>query len=369
MYLSFARLSIAAAGLSVIVAGAAASRAPAEIQRRLYAVNEAAGDRGTISVYDIDAGHRLVKTIRAAADVADARGVAASGTTGKLYVAYIDHAGLGRIYCLDLYSDAVLWDKAVSPGVDRLAIDPAGRLLYVPSWEGGAADFINIIDARSGEAVQKLYFSRRSHDTQYPLSGPVFQETKATDGSGAYLYLIDPKSDAVSRIGPYSGVLGPYAVDSRSRYVVGDVRDLWGMQVADLKSGRIVTALLPHHPARSAGLMHGIGWTPDETEVWQSSSGGDPHVYVWSMADPKAPVLKQTLSLASGRGSHWLTFSIKGDYAYVAPEKNSREGTEIFDPHSHSYVGTIGSSEDMLEIDFRDGKISAVGDQYGIGRR
>jgi len=29
----------------------------------------------------------------------------------------------------------------------------------------------------------------------------------------------------------------------------------------------------------------------------------------------------------------------------------------------------IGSSEDMLEIDFADGKISRVGDQYGIGRR
>ena len=28
----------------------------------------------------------------------------------------------------------------------------------------------------------------------------------------------------------------------------------------------------------------------------------------------------------------------------------------------------IGSSEDMLEIDFTDGKTSRVGDQYGIGR-
>jgi hypothetical protein len=29
----------------------------------------------------------------------------------------------------------------------------------------------------------------------------------------------------------------------------------------------------------------------------------------------------------------------------------------------------IGSSEDMLEIDFANGKIVQVGDQYGIGRR
>lgn len=367
MYLSFARFLIAIVSLS---AGAAAPcAAAAEIERRLYAVDEAAPDRGSVSVYDIDAGHRLIETIRPAAAVADVRGVAASRTTGKLYVAYIDPGGAGRIYCLDLHGDRVLWDKPVSPGVDRLAIGRDGRLLYVPTGEGGTVDFIDVLDAANGEPVRKVYFSARSHDAQYPLSGPIFQETKAADGSGAYLYLIDPKSYAVSRVGPYSGVLGPYAVDSRSRYVVNDVRNLWGMQVADLKSRRIGTALLPHHPAGSAGLMHGIGWTPDEREVWQSSSGGDPHVYIWNMADPTAPVFKEALTLKSGRGSHWLTFSIKGDYAYIAPEKNSAAGTEIFDPRRHSYVGTIGSSEDMLEIDFTNGRISAVGDQFGIGRR
>jgi hypothetical protein len=31
-------------------------------------------------------------------------------------------------------------------------------------------------------------------------------------------------------------------------------------------------------------------------------------------------------------------------------------------------VGLIGSSEDMIEIDFADGMVSRVGDQYGVGR-
>ena len=53
----------------------------------------------------------------------------------------------------------------------------------------------------------------------------------------------------------------------------------------------------------------------------------------------------------------------------LAPPKNGEEGTEIFDARSHSSVGVIASSEDMLEIDFADGKISEVGDQFGIGRR
>jgi outer membrane protein assembly factor BamB len=365
----YAGLLLASVGLSLAAAAAGGTAVAEATARRLYAVSEAAQDRGSISVYDIDAGHRLIRTIQTVPRVKDVRGAAASAATGKLYVAYRDTAGTGRIYCLNIYDDTVLWDKAVTPGVDRLAINPDGRMLYVPTWEDGSADYINVVDANSGDIVRRVYFSKRSHDTQYPLSGPIFQETKADDGSGNYLYRIDPESYAVSRVGPYVGILGPYAVDSTSRHVVNDVTHLWGMQVADLQSGEIVTANLPGHPPGDLWLMHGIGWTPDQNEVWQSSAPSDPHVYVWDMGQPMAPVVKQTLTLRSGHGSHWLTFTIRGDFAYIAPNKGSDEATEVFDTRSHASVGVIGSSEDMLEIDFAGGKISRVGDQFGIGRR
>ena len=336
--------------------------------RFLYAVNQAAAERGSISVYDIGAGHRLVKTIPTVRDVRDVKGVAASAATGRLYVAYRTRSGLGMIYCLNVYDDDVVWSRVIAPGVDRLAIHPDGRLLYVPTWEGASADFINVLDAATGDVVRKVYFSNHSHDAQFPMSGPLFQETKAEDGSGEYLYLIDPQSYAVSRVGPYAGILGPYAVDGVSRYVVNNVTDLWGMQVADLKSGRIVTAIFPEHPPGKPGLLHGIGWTPDEREVWQSGSADDPHVYIWSMRDPMAPVLAERVDMKSRRGAHWVTFDIQGQYAYVAPNKGSDDATEIFDAHTHKPAGLIGSSEDMIEIDFADGKVSRVGDQYGVGR-
>jgi hypothetical protein len=283
-------------------------------------------------------------------------------------VAYRTRSGVGMIYCLNVYDDTVLWNRAIEPDIDRLAIHPDGQLLYVPTWEGGSADFINVVDASTGDVVRKVYFSSRSHDTQFPVSGPLFQETKAEDGSGKYLYLIDPRSYEVSRIGPYAGILGPYAVDGVSRYVVNNVKGLWGMQVAELKSGHIVTASLAEHPPGEPGLLHGIGWTPDEREVWQSSRVDDPHVYVWNMRNPMAPVLVERVSMKSGQGAHWIAFDIEGNFAYVAPHKSSDDGTEIFDAHTHKSVALIGSSEDMIEIDFADGKISRVGDQYGIGR-
>ena len=338
------------------------------ISRYLYAVNQSTKDRGSISVYDIDAGHRLIKTIQTVPGIGDVRGVVASAVTGKLYVAYRSDAGIGMIYCLNLYNDTVLWNKAIDPGVDRLAISPDGQLLYVPTWEGGSAEYINVLESDSGNGVRRVHFSSRSHDALYPLSGPIFQETKATDGSGNYLYLIDPGSYIVSLVGPYSGILGPYAVDSISVHVVNNVTNLWGMQVADLKTGRIITANIPNHPQGDPGLLHGIGWSPDESEVWQSSTRNDPHVFIWNMLNPMVPILKKELVLRSGRGSHWLTFDIKGDYGYIAPNKNGDEGTEIFDARAHVSLGVIGSSEDMLEIDFTNGKIDQIGDQYGIGR-
>jgi hypothetical protein len=172
------------------------------------------------------------------------------------------------------------------------------------------------------------------------------------------LYLIDQSSYAVSRIGPYSGILGPYAVDSTSSYAVNNVRNLWGMQIANLKTGQIITEGIPNHPPGDAGLLHGIGWTPDQSEVWENSSATDPQVYVWNMLNPQASVLKDKLVLRSGRGSYWLTFDIKGDYGYIAPIKNSDDGTEIFNARTHTSVGVIGSSEDMLEIDFAEGKLA-----------
>src|ERR1043166_2894567 len=264
-----------------------AAAEPGSVSRLLYAVAQGAADRGSISVYDIDRGHARVKVIRTVPDVDDVKGVAASAATGKLYVTYRNRAGVGMLYCLDIHADQIVWNKAIDPDVDRLSLSPDGRLLYVPTFEGGAADFINVLDAQTGALVRRAHFSNRSHDTLFPLSGPLFQETKAQDGSGRYLYMIDPASYAVSRIGPYAGILGPYAVDGMSRYVANNVTGLWGMQVADIQTGKIVTATAPAPPpprAKSGAAaappirtnMSGTcrsRWRRDLSGAWRCAAG------------------------------------------------------------------------------------------------
>ena len=91
--------------ITTATAGVATSSSP---PRSLYAVNEAPNDRGSISVYDIDAGHHLIITIQTVPGVGDVRGVAVSAVTGRLYVAYQDFSGTAMIYCLNIYNDTVL---------------------------------------------------------------------------------------------------------------------------------------------------------------------------------------------------------------------------------------------------------------------
>src|SRR5262245_48711242 len=90
-------------------------------------------------------------------------------------------------------------------------------------------------------------------------------------------------------------------------------------------------------------LLHGIGWTPDSARCGKAA----------------APAIRTSLYGAC---------AIRWRDAYVAPNKNSDDATEIFDAHAYKSVGLIGSSEGMIEIDFADGKVSCVGDQYGVGR-
>jgi outer membrane protein assembly factor BamB len=178
--------SWAISGLIALATNGAAQAAetnPVRSLRALYAVNQATGIRGSIAVYDIDTGHRLLKTIQTVPEIHNVKGVAACAVTGKLYVSYYNRAGVGMIYGLDLANETILWNRKIDPGVDRLAIHPDGQLLYVPTGEDNTTDHINVVDANTGDIVRKLYLSKRSHDTQYPLLGPLFQETKAEDGT------------------------------------------------------------------------------------------------------------------------------------------------------------------------------------------
>ena len=113
--------------------------------------------------------------------------------------------------------------------------------------------------------------------------------------------------------------------------------------------------------------QHGIGLRPDETEVWVNDGvGGQALIHVFDVtADPPQQIQDVTLSYAN---PHWVTFTINGDFAYPSGPKLSGRNTDVIDTSTYERVGFIGPSEDLLEVDFENGVIVRVGNQFGVGR-
>ena len=121
-----------------------------------------------VLVYDIDKGYEFVRRIPTFMPAEgkppeNVKGIAANGRTGRLYVSTI-----GRLGCIDLTTDRLLWQKELEGGCDRMALSPDGSLLYAPSFEG---PHWNVVDAASGHRLAKVVTNSGAHNTVYALDG------------------------------------------------------------------------------------------------------------------------------------------------------------------------------------------------------
>ena len=338
-----------------------ASAVPTSQTRFIYAAQA----DGIIQVYDMDHSHKLVKRIQAFSCCADVRGAAAAAPTHRLYVMY-NRENQGHVVALDLLNDQVVWDKILhSPGVDRGNLTPDGKVLYLPTWESDSqSPYELVIDAITGVELNRISVPPQSHDTIVSLDGRrVFMETKSATHA---MYVADTASNTVVKtITGYccTGILAPFSINGTGTLVVNDVYGYYGFALADVSAGH-VTAFVPF-VGTSGSTGHGIAWTPDEREVW-ADDGGNSYVHVFDMtANPP----KQTrLVSVSNVSPHWVTFSIAGGFAYVAGRKGTSDPTDIIDPSTYKRIGTLAPSEDLLEVDFTNGAVSAVGNQFGVGR-
>jgi hypothetical protein len=322
---------------------------------------------GTIHVYDIEDGHRELKTISTVAGVGDVRGACASAATGTLYFSH-QRADAGAVVAVGLEDDRVLWTHDYQPNVDRLSCSHDGKKLYVPSNEAFPDDSLIVVDAASGAELHRIHVAPRPHDSLDSLSGSrVYIETKSTN----VVAVVDTQTDAIiGRIGPFAGIVGPYVVDGRDTRLYANVFGVNGFQVADLATGSVVaTASIPGQTAVPNALdQHGIALSADEGEVWVTDGvGNEPVVHVFDVTvSPPAPKRDVAIEYA---GAHWITFSIAGDFAYVAGPKLGGRGTDVIDTKTYTRVATLAASEDLFEVDIEAGAVRQVGNQYGVGRR
>ena len=93
---------------------------------------------GSFSVFDMDNGHQLVKSV-ALPQARGIRGVIAHAATHALYISYGGDGdgqhGAPTMLKYDLLTDTVVWTHAYPIGIDSISIGPDGSRLYLPTGE------------------------------------------------------------------------------------------------------------------------------------------------------------------------------------------------------------------------------------------
>jgi len=316
-------------------------------------------------IYDIDHGHQFVKRIPTAGvddkgKPLNVKGISASVALKRVYVTTIK-----TLTAIDLVSEKVLWEKSYEGGCDRMAMSPDGKTIYVPSLE---SNHWNVIDAETGELIHKIVTNSGAHNTIYGSDG---KEVYMAGLKSPYLFVSTTKDHSIVRkIGPFGAPIRPFTLDgSQSRCYV-NVNELLGFEIGDLHSGKIlarveIQGFKPGPTKRHGCPSHGIALTPDEKELWVTDAFNNRmHIFDNTVMPPAQ---KQSIEVRDQPG--WITFTLKGDFAYPSTcdviETSTRKIVTVLQDEKGAPI----QSEKLMEIDFDNGKPVRAGDQFGIGRK
>lgn len=360
-------LLLAAAIPGPAVCRAAGERAP-QPERRLYVAEPGVrnyleyGGHGLL-VFDIDHGHKFVKRIPTAGlnpkGVPDnVKGICASAATNRVYI-----CTTRQLMCLDLGSEKLLWEKTYDAGCDRMAISPDGKVIYLPSFEGPVW---HVVDAASGEVLTQIRPESGAHNTIIGLDG---REVYLAGLKSPLLTVADARSHTAARtVGPFSASIRPFTVNGRQTRCYVNVNELLGFEIGDLTTGkklyRVEVQGFKKGPVKRHGCpSHGIGFTPDERELWVVDAFNE-RVHIFD-ATVEPPQQKESIKVRGEPG--WVTFTLDGQYAYPSTG-------DVIDVKSRRIVcgltdeeGREVQSEKMLEMEFRAGRPSRAGSQFGLG--
>jgi len=411
-------LLLAAASMMAGAAVMAQDRpAPADANRHLLFIATPGGGgadgQGGIVVLDADRAYRFVKRIPYGFPAArmpgpQITGIAASVPENKLYV-----ANVGSLLAFDLNTDTVAWEfkgekepVAITRGgaatngcCERPTTMPGGRSLLVASAYNNWWWFI---DAHTGKALGKIDTpdAPNAHNLTVTADGKLaalasltpISKALAPKSSPARLYGkpnvaiadLDGNSGKVRCYIRFNDAPRPLTMNHDGSLIYVNVNNLDGFEIADTKTCKMIKRVElpgelwkakwadPNNHFFGHGLpSHGIGMTPDESEIWVTDAVNDAW-QVWdNPGDGRNPVYNpsKTVKIQPGIGSSWITMSNDGALAFVA------DGS-IIDVRAHKVIGVmkdeygrpIHAAEKLAYLTFdQNGKLVEISNQFAIG--
>jgi DNA-binding beta-propeller fold protein YncE len=316
-------------------------------------------------VFDRSDGYKFVKRIptwpaKSGEAVENVKGIAASARHGLVFVTTIK-----RIAAFDIVAEKKVWEREPEGGCDRMAISPDGRLLYVPSLEGPNW---NVLEAATGKTIGRLDPDTGAHNTVYGLDG---NAVYLAGLRSPLLSIADPRTHKIVKtVGPFSKSIRPFTVNGKQTLAYVNVNELLGFEIGDITTGKLLHRVevqgFQKAPTKRHGCpSHGVGLTPDESEVWVVDAANQRvHVFDNTVMPPK-----QGPSIALREQPGWVTFTLDGAQALLSTG-------EVIDVKTKKIVAALSDetgagvhSEKVVEVIWKDGKPVRNGDQFGVGRK
>lgn len=324
---------------------------------------------GAMCVYDMDHGHKLIKSV-SLPTMAGVRGVVATPVTHMLYISYGgDGGGNGNGFLLkyDLVADRLIWTKSYSHGIDSMAISPDGKAIYMPDGELTSDGTWYVIDANSGNETGTIIGGLGPHNTIVNLNG---SHVYLGGRNHNYLEVADTGTNQVIKnIGPLMSGVRPFTINGAETIAYISVTGFLGFQVAEITTGRVLYTVPIHgfswDNSGPSDPSHGISLSPDERELYVLDWPNN-YVHVFDVSGVPASPPRQVADFQLTRSMHhqespcaydcladgWLQHSRDGRFVYVGDE-----GDVIDTATRRSIINlpTLYNTRKMIEIDWKNG--------------
>jgi hypothetical protein len=379
----------AVAVVAPLSAQSAAPEAPESgpIRHLLYIATP--GDNGTdnqsgIVVLDADVGYSFLKRISYNLPASKMPGPKVSGIAASLPLQMLYVTTDGYMTAFDLATDQIAWTfkgetgpiartrGAASGCCERPWLLPDGKTLVVGSSYNS---WWYYIDGATGKVLGKLPVPEApvAHNLALTADGQlgVMGSMSSPKAGKAGLAVVDVPNRKVLRYMTFSEMVRPLTINHDASLVYVNVNDLIGFEIGDVKTGKMIKRLeFPGDDWKGKGYSHGIGMTPDESEIWVA----DPVHKAWHVwdnpGDGRNPVYNpsKTIRPAQGVAHSWIAMTNDGKLAFlgdssVVDVKTHKEIAVMKDEFGRPIVHT----EKVLYMTFRNGKLIEVNNQFAVG--
>jgi hypothetical protein len=349
------------------------------------------GQSGLI-VLDADNDYRFVKRIPWGIPASELPGEKVTGISASVPLNMVYVAFFGHMVGIDLKTDKTVWSfdgeaqpvarhynhSADSGCCERPWTLPDGKTQLVGSSYN---NWWYYIDGASGKVLGKIVApdSPVAHNLAVSPDGKIGMLGSLTPT----MSIVDVPNRSILRTITFSDSVRPLAINHDGSLVYATLNNLDGFEIGDTKTGKMVKRVeLPadmwkakwmnptNHFFGHSNPSHGIGLTPDDSEIWVSD---DVNVawQVWdNPGDGRNPVYNpsKTVHVQPGVASSWITMTNDGKTAILG------DGT-IVDLKAHKAVGIlkdengrpIHGTEKVLFFTFENGKLMDTDNQFAEG--